>query len=168
LSRSNKLPGDGRDEYLKKQRELRGGGINLVEIDLLRSGQRPFLFHPDLLPSAYQTPYLVCVHRGWRPTRVQVFRASLRERLPVIAIPLRQSDDDVALDLQVIIDQCYQNGAYDDDLDYESEPVPPFEEDDAQWADALLRKQGRRTRASRRPVTASRSRKKKKRPPTDE
>jgi hypothetical protein len=59
LSRSNKLPGDGRAEYLKRRRELRDGQVSLVEIDLLRSGQRPLLFHPDQLPPAYQTPYMV-------------------------------------------------------------------------------------------------------------
>src|SRR4051794_32030964 len=36
LSRSNKQGGEGREEYRKKQRELRERGVNLIEIDLLR------------------------------------------------------------------------------------------------------------------------------------
>ena len=40
LRPSNKVPGPGRDLYLKKQRELREGNVSLVEIDLLRQGSR--------------------------------------------------------------------------------------------------------------------------------
>jgi len=48
------------------------------------------------------------------------------------------------LDLQGLIDQCYRNGGYDEDIDYKAEPVPPLDPDDARWADALLRKKGKR------------------------
>jgi hypothetical protein len=66
--------------------------------------------------------------------------------LPVIRIPLRQTDADVPLDLQALIDQCYRNGDYEDDLNYQTDPYPPLDPDDARWADALLRKLGRRSR----------------------
>ena len=48
------------------------------------------------------------------------------------------------LDLQVVLDQCYQAGRYDDDIDYHVDPDPPLNADDARWADALLRDTGRR------------------------
>lgn len=67
----------------------------------------------------------------------------LRERLSVIRIPLRESDRDVSLDLQTLIDQCYHNGRYDS-IDHSLEPVPPLEPEDAVWADELLRAEGRR------------------------
>ena len=67
----------------------------------------------------------------------------MRERLPAIAIPLRQTDRDVPLDLQALLDQCYEAAVYDD-IDYREEPDPPLNPDDAQWADSLLREQGRR------------------------
>jgi hypothetical protein len=67
----------------------------------------------------------------------------LRARLPVVSIPLRPADRDVLLDLQAVLDQCYRNGGYDD-LDYRGEPDPPLEWEDAAWANALLREQGRR------------------------
>lgn len=47
------------------------------------------------------------------------------------------------LDLQALIDQGYDNGGYDS-IDYEREPDPQLGEADARWADALLRKAGRR------------------------
>jgi len=62
----------------------------------------------------------------------------------VIRIPPRQTDADVPLDLQALIYECYRNGGYEDDLDYQVDPQPPFDPGDARWADALLRKAGRR------------------------
>jgi hypothetical protein len=74
---------------------------------------------------------------------VEVYRVPLRERLPVISIPLRPADPDVPLDLQQILEQCYRNGGYDD-IDYTAEPDPPLKTGDAAWADALLRENARR------------------------
>jgi hypothetical protein len=34
----------------------------------------------------------------------------LRQRLPAIRVPLRRTDPDAALDLQVLIEQCYERG----------------------------------------------------------
>lgn len=144
LSLSNKLPGEGRDLYLKKRTELKHGGVSLVEIDLLRAGERLLPVPSRLVPDSHRTPYQVCVRRGWQPATVELYRVPLRERLPVIKVPLREADRDVPLDLQALIDQCYGNGGYDDDLDYRIPLDPPLEADDAAWADALLRSQGRR------------------------
>jgi hypothetical protein len=149
LSLTNKLPGEGRQDFLKKQRELRGGGVSLVEIDLLRDGGRMLPVSLERLPAAYRTPYGVCVRRGWEPVDVEIYRVSLRERLPVIAIPLRETDADAPLDLQPLIEQCYRNGDYEEDIDYNRDPEPPLEGADARWADELLRRAGRRTRPRR-------------------
>ena len=65
----------------------------------------------------------------------------LRESLPVISVPLRKTDAEVRLDLQTLVDQCYRNGGYER-LNYEREPDPPLDPDDAKWADALLREKG--------------------------
>src|SRR5205085_7894243 len=40
LSIANKIPGKGQDLYVKQRQELEQGRVNLVEIDLLRAGQR--------------------------------------------------------------------------------------------------------------------------------
>ena len=56
----------------------------------------------------------------------------------MIGIPLRKKDDDAPLDLQALIEQCYRNGSYDDDIDYNRDPDPPLEGADARWADELL------------------------------
>lgn len=67
----------------------------------------------------------------------------LDKPLPTIAVPLRPEDDDVALELQSLVDQCYQSGRYDD-LDYARDPIPPLSGEDAGWADELLRSCGLR------------------------
>jgi hypothetical protein len=43
-----------------------------------------------------------------------------------------------------VIDQCYRNGGYDEDIDYSVEPDPQLGVEDARWADTLLREEGRR------------------------
>ena len=79
----------------------------------------------------------------------------------MIRIPLREMDADVPLDLQALVEACYRNGDYEDDLDYQQEPNPPLEAPDALWADALLRRVGRRAPArSRRPHRQNGRRKK--------
>jgi hypothetical protein len=143
LSPSNKRAGPGRDLYVKKQEELRQGAVSLVEIDLLRTGSRVSSAPFELIPDGHRTPYSVCVRRGWKPLQFEYYRIPLRERLPAIAIPLRQSDPDAPLDLQALIDQCYEAALYDD-IDYREEADPPLKREDAQWADALLREQGLR------------------------
>jgi Protein of unknown function (DUF4058) len=149
LSPSNKLPGPGQKLYEKKQQECQAGAVNLVEIDLLRSGPWVLSVPEFLVPASYRTPYRVCVYRAAGDGLGEIYRVPLRERLPIIKIPLRESDDDAPLDLQALIDQCYRNGGYDEDIDYQAEPDPPLSASDARWARAVLRRQGKRgTRAA--------------------
>jgi hypothetical protein len=144
LGPSNKIAGPGRDLYLKKQQELRQGSVSLVEIDLLRKGSRVLCAPFELIPEGHRTPYAVCVRRGWKPLEIEYYRLRLRERLPAFLIPLRQTDHDIPLDLQSMIDQCWEEGRYGDDIDYREEPDPPLTGDDTEWADSLLREQSRR------------------------
>ncbi|MGC1720132.1 MAG: DUF4058 family protein [Isosphaeraceae bacterium] len=144
LGPSNKTPGPGRELYVKKQEELRAGGVSLVEIDLLRAGTRVLSVPFDRIPEGHRSAYAVCARRGWKPFEIEYYRIPLRERLPAIPIPLRRDDRDVALDLQSLIDQCYESGRYGDDIDYREEPDPPLGGDYARWAEALLHEQNLR------------------------
>ena len=114
-----------------------------MEIDLIRMG--PYVLYADecLLPEPHRENYRICVTRSWRADERELYPISIREPLPAICIPLRETDEDAALDLQALIDLAYANGAYDD-LDYSKDPTPPLLGDDAKWADDLLRKQGLR------------------------
>ena len=72
-----------------------------------------------------------------------MYRVPLDEPLPAIRIPLRETDPDVPLQIQPLIDQCYRNGRYYD-LDYKADPVTPLDATDAAWSDQLLRSKGLR------------------------
>ena len=143
LSPANKRPGEGRRLYLQKRRDQQSAGVNTVEIDLLRGGKRVLMIASEQIPPSHRTAYQVCTWRESRRSRVEVCRVPLRERLPVIAIPLRPADRDVPLDLQAILEQCYRNGGYDD-IDYRGEPDPPLSRKDRAWSNALLTDQGKR------------------------
>jgi hypothetical protein len=143
LSRANKADPVGRDAYLRKQHDVLAAGANLVEIDLIR-GRNYILRAPeDIVPDEYLSPYRVCVSRGGFPGRAELYRVQLRTELPTILIPLRQSDKDVWLKLQQLIEHVYVDGAYDD-IDYTEDPSPPLNGEDAAWADQMLRQQGKR------------------------
>ena len=143
LSPSNKAPGEGQDLYRQKQREVRAAGANLVEVDLTRTGRRILLLPPERIPPSHRTTYQACVFRAAKPNIVELYAMPLGRRLPTLAIPLREGDADVPLDLQAIVDRCYRNGRYDD-LNYAAEPQPPLSPNDAPWADGLLRSKGLR------------------------
>jgi hypothetical protein len=108
---------------------------------LNRTGNRVLSAPFELIPDGHRTPYAACVRRGWSPRIFEYYRLPLRNRLPAIAIPLRQTDADLPVDLQSVLDECCEEGRYVDDIDYRDEPDPPLSPDDAQWADKLLRAQ---------------------------
>lgn len=149
LSPSNKMSGEGRDLYLRKQQQILSSQVHLVEIDLLRSGSHT-LAAPQhgLAELAEPWHYLVSVRRVPRRYRFELYPAWLRRRLPRIAVPLLAPDPDIALDLQAVFVRCYENGGYEDFIDYRREPPVSLPPDDATWADALLREQGRREGSS--------------------
>jgi hypothetical protein len=97
----------------------------------------------EQIPPSHRTDYQVCAWRASQPGSALLYKVPLRERLPVIAIPLRPSDPDALLDIQAVVDQCYRNGGYDD-IDYTGEPEPRLGKGDAAWANTLLKEQGRR------------------------
>lgn len=141
LSPTNKKPGDGQAKYKRKQDECVAAKVNLVEIDLTRTGQRELLISPWELPEEYRTSYLASVYRAtWEPYgRKEVYKISLRDTLPAIRIPLRVTDKDVILDLQKLIDQAYLSGGYAWTLDYSQPCIPKLDTADAAWAEELLR-----------------------------
>ena len=137
LSPANKVPGRGRREYRRKQREYFNGEVNLVEIDLVRVGRHTTLAMLDLVPPDKLTTYHVSIARLSRPDALEYYPLPLRQRLPVVRIPLRETDPDAALDLQSIVDTAYERGRYDD-IDYAQHLHPALDRADAEWAAQLL------------------------------
>jgi hypothetical protein len=159
LSPSNKSPGQNREQYLSKQRNVLASDANLVEIDLNRFGTHTLAFPLAHLQQHLRTPYMACVRRATRRHMAEVYPLPLSARLPVVRIPLRPQDADVPLELQALVDQCYRNGAYEGTLNYAIDPDPPLLSADLQWADKRLRELGLRPKQKRSRGNGSRKRK---------
>ena len=137
VSATNKMPGKGRDAYLEKQRELRNSNVSTVEVNLVRAGQPLLDFARWGLAPDYRTAYHAIVHRAWAGRYYEYYPMPLERRLPVIGIPLRETDALVPLDLQSLIDRVYRNGAYDQEIDYSRPLHPPLEPEEAEWVEKL-------------------------------
>ena len=143
LSPANKCGGGGQEKYLEKQVEVLQSDASLVEIDLVRAGQRVLALPHHDIPPAYRNDYLACVSPGWKRNRRELYPMPLRQRLPVLPVPLRPREAPVPLDLQALVELAYAAGRYDD-LDYAAELDLPLPADDAAWAASLLKVAGRR------------------------
>jgi len=134
LSPTNKNPhGDGNMEYLRKRGRVLGSDTHLVELDLLRGGERLPTVEP--LPPA---DYYALVSRANRRPKVEVYAWTLRQPLPTIPVPLAGNDPDVTLDLQAIFTAVYDRAGYDYSLDYHRPIEPPLSEADAAWVQHVL------------------------------
>lgn len=137
LSLANKTAGvTNRDQYIQKQREMFAGRVNLVEIDLLRTGEHTTSVPRGLaLEKCGGFDYHVCVHRFDRTDDYFVYAILLNSPLPVIDIPLLPDDADVPLDLQQVFNRTYDVGPYARQLRYQREaPTPALSDDQAKWA----------------------------------
>lgn len=147
LSPTNKAPNsEGRRLYLRKQRDMLHNEAHLIEIDLLHAGVHTAFPPLEALRRAQaEWDYLVCLHRaGWGGAEADVWFIELPQPLPTIRVPLLPTDPDVEVHLQAALDEAYEEGQYEQVIDYTSEcpaPLPPARRE---WAYALLREKGLR------------------------
>lgn len=135
LSPSNKRPGsEGYREYQAKREAVLSTRTSLVEIDLLRGGQRPPI-HGDVPDSDYR----ILVVRGWERPKALLYPFNLQDPIPAIPIPLERGDQEPLLDLNTLLHRLYDQAVYNLRIDYRQPPVPPLDEDDATWAAELVR-----------------------------
>jgi hypothetical protein len=120
------------------------GNVNVVEIDLLRGESSIIDLDERTQDNLKPWDYLTNVVRQGQLEH-EVYRVTVRDRLPRLRIPLRTESRDAVLDLQHIFDQVYDSGPYPDRVDYSSPPVLPLSAQDDAWADLLLRSAGLRT-----------------------
>ena len=127
LSPVNKR-GAGLRQYRAKREQLVNSAVHYLEIDLLRRGQRP-LAHP-LVPKSHYLVSLVRAHSE----KTELWAINIQDKLPVIPVPLKVPDTDVALDLGKALSLCFERGLYDLEIDYSEIPPPPvFSENDLEW-----------------------------------
>ena len=140
LSLSNKTAGEqGRDLYLRKQKEILSSKVNLVEIDLLRGGQHVTAVPLQAALSECEAfDYHASIHCFDDQETFFVYPIHLEERLPPIAIPLLPGDSPVTVDLQSVFNRCYDAGPYAREIHYGVDAVlPALSADQAVWAAEL-------------------------------
>lgn len=106
--------------------------------DWCRLTQRP---QGDRLALAKPLPvgdYYAFVTRNQRRPYVDVYAWGLRDRLPIIPIPLMPPDGDVQLDLSAVFASAYRRGRYDRRLRYDRPLLPPLGPADNTWAKQLI------------------------------
>jgi hypothetical protein len=119
----------GLSAYRQKRGRLEQAGVHLLEIDLLRRGQRLWFYHPQLPDTAYQ----VTLTRS-QVDQLAVWPIQLQDKLPVVAVPLRDPDPDVPLDLGLALTTIYEEALYELSIDYTQPPPPPlFSPEDIAW-----------------------------------
>ncbi len=145
LSISNKAPGKhGRDLYLQKQEEMLNKQVNLVEIDFLRGGRHTTAVPKKRLRAkAGKYDYHVCIHRFDQWDKFTVYAWRLEMPLPAIEIPLLPGDAPVRIELQPLLDRCYETGRYDRQAKYrQMKPEPPLTPIQQEWAEKILKGKG--------------------------
>lgn len=135
LSPSNKrIGGDGRREYLNKRDEVLRGATHLVELDLLRGGERL-----PIKPPVPVGDFYAIVSRSQRRPRVDVYAWRLSDPLPTISVPLTGLKESVPLDLGAALTAVYDRVRYYNSINYQAPlqtPLPPQQTD---WVAERLR-----------------------------
>jgi hypothetical protein len=135
LSPSNKVRDtEGWKLYQRKRQSLLLGDVNLVEIDLLRGGQRMPMLDP--WPDS---PYTLLVARAKKPQLCRVWAAHYARPLPLLPVPLAHPDPDVNLDLQPMIAWIYQRSRYERSIDYRKPLTPRLTAAETAWVKRQVR-----------------------------
>ncbi len=148
ISPTNKTT--GRSQYAGKRRQLVEGGVNVLQIDLLRAGGNLLPTHADLPEFDYSAMLVrsqtVRQAAGGMPYSAKVedtdiWTWRLRDATPTLPIPLLPGDADVPLQVQEALDRVTEAGGAPKSI-YRSEPQPPLAPDDREWARGLLVERG--------------------------
>ncbi len=127
LSPTNKR-GEGHKEYLGRRMRILRSTAHLLEIDLLRKGQRVPM--QQALPAE---PYFVFLSRAENRPLTEVWPVGLAQPLPTVPVPMLAGDDDVTLDLQRAFSDVYDLVHYDRAIEYREPPDVPLAEEQVQW-----------------------------------
>jgi hypothetical protein len=130
LSPANKEE-PGLSIYRTKRNAVLRHAVHLVEVDLLRGGQRPPLAEP--YPPG---DYCALIARAEARPITNVYSWSIRQRLPAVPIPLLPPDPAVWVDLAAVFTLTYDRGRYARSIDW---TIPPTAvgAGDREWAVAV-------------------------------
>lgn len=122
LSPVNKR-GRGLRQYQQKRERILTHDVHLIEIDLLRGGERP---GREVAEPPIDSDYILLVNRfdesGERLS--DIWPVALDAPLPTLPVPLLPPDPDVTLPMGSVLQRIYERAAYARRIDY-SHPIPP-------------------------------------------
>ena len=104
-----------REDYLERQAYYLAARVNLLEIDLLIGGDRVTRAALAGIPRQHRSRYHASVTRAAKPEPL-LYRIPLERPLPTIKLPLREDDDELAVELQAVFETAYERGRYRQDL----------------------------------------------------
>jgi hypothetical protein len=131
LSPWNKAPGKPLATYLKKREQYVNSETNLVEIDLIRTGDWTEMIGPFHLPEYARTTYRVSVSQP-EVLGPYLYPIAMNAKLPTIKVPLRLQDPPAKLNLQELLEKAYEMGRYDR-IDYSKACVPYPKSGEIEW-----------------------------------
>ncbi len=129
--------GTGFAEYLGKREDLLQGGIDLLEIDLLRRGRR--LPTVERLPTADSHAFVI---KAESSRTMSVYSWTLRDPLPDLPVPLPAADVEASISLRQAFSQVYDEASYCHLLNYATPPEPPFPIELRDWIEERLNAAG--------------------------
>lgn len=139
LSPTNKKKGKGLNAYLEKRENVLMSYTNLIEIDLLRSGQMM-----PILGDFTATDYRILIARSKRLPRAELMGFNLGNSIPSFKIPLQRGDEEPVVNLQNLLEEIYQKARFYLTLDYSQEPPIKLSDEEQIWLDNLLKEKGLR------------------------
>jgi hypothetical protein len=137
LSPVNKR-GGGLHTYREKRLNLLCADVHVIEIDLLRAGERPGW---EVNDPPIDSEYIVLVNRAFRGDvrQSEIWPVALNEPLPICPVPLLPPDPDVPLQLGEVLANVYRRAAYARRIAYTSPvPLPPLRPAMQHWLATLL------------------------------
>ncbi len=89
-------------------------------------------------PKKGQGGYRILLSNGRRRPRAQLYIFTVRDPIPEFPIPLLPGDEEPTISLGTILHGLYDRARFDLRIEYSRPPVPPVEEEDTSWAQALI------------------------------
>ena len=134
LSPSNKAPGSGRTDYIRKREDTLASPVNLVEIDLLRGGE-PMPLTTPVPPCHYR---ILVSRERWRPS-ARLFPFSVKNAIPKFPLPLLEGDAKIEADIGPLLASMHHTARYNLAVNYDRPPPgPALDVETLKWVEAQV------------------------------
>ncbi|MEM9906725.1 MAG: DUF4058 family protein [Cyanobacteria bacterium P01_D01_bin.44] len=137
LTPQKKRAGRGREMYEQHRESLLGSPVHFVEIDLLRGWNPLVIYGPD-----EESDYRILVSRSEQRPQANLYTWNVNEPIPSVPLPLHHPHETLVTNLKQALDLAYEHAGYNQDIDYQREPLPPLRTQETDWLAMFLQQQG--------------------------